>query len=97
MSDSEWDSNELLAELERIDAFLEAMRERLHQKAREGYGGWDSIGYDERALPQNLMNRLESAVREERYVDTAALAGFLWWRAHEEARLAADAFATVDR
>lgn len=80
------------AELEAIDLFIEAMRARMHQKAREGYTGWNaadeqiryecckandySVGYEDDAI----VSRMEEAIEAEKFIDVANFAGMLWWR-----------------
>jgi len=78
-------------EKKNIDVFIEGLRKRLHEKAEEGYIGWDSghrgldnSGTDDRApataSTPDLLNRLESAIDDEKFIDVAAFAGMLWWR-----------------
>ena len=86
------------AEKKRIDIFIEALREKLHQKVDEGYTGWDSSNrdatrgackannYHAPASTSSLMDRLRAAVLGGKYINVAALAGMLWWRIEKEAK-----------
>jgi hypothetical protein len=85
-------------EKKNIDIFLETLRKRLHKKADEGYTGWDyghrGFGDDNGRLPSTASTpdfraRLESALREEKYIDVAAFASMLWKRQVEDAQAAA--------
>lgn len=85
-------------EIEAIDKFIEALRVRLHKKARQGYVGWDyghrGLGDDNGRLPSttstpDLIARLESALRAEKYIDVAAFASMLWNRQVVDANAAA--------
>lgn len=83
-------NNEILQEKKDIDKFIEALRIRLHQKVDEGFVGWD-YGYDglgsqpeDRLAPtastEDLIGKAERALRNRKYIDLVAFAGFLWNR-----------------
>lgn len=70
-----------------LDAFAEAMKERLFQKVDEGYTGWDELedGWipEERLLAEAeyvLTNRyaLDGDYRRRKLVDAANFAMFAW-------------------
>ena len=82
-------------EKKNIDIFIEELRKRLHQKAEEGYTGWDygHEGLDDSepgdrcpatASTPDMLNRLERALADEKFIDVAAFAGMLWRRQVED-------------
>lgn len=85
-------------EKKNIDIFIEELRKRLHEKADEGYTGWDygheGLDDDNGRLPStastpDLLNRLERALSVEKFIDVAAFAGMLWRRQVEDYKEAA--------
>jgi hypothetical protein len=78
-------------EKKNIDIFIESLRKRLHEKAEQGYVGWDyghrgldDLEPDERgyttASTPDLLRRLEMALEDEKFIDVAAFASMLWRR-----------------
>lgn len=67
-----------------VDAFAEELKERLHQKVQEGYGGWDDpewlAGCTRRILEEAEALPLEAtdAVTVRRCIDLAAFTMFRW-------------------
>ena len=82
-----------------IDTFIRVLRERLHQKAEEGYTGWnyghEGLDDDNGRLPStastcDLLARLESALTKDEYIDVAAFAAMLWKRQVDDVKNSAN-------
>lgn len=63
-----------------VDAFAEAMKLKLRQKADEGSYGWDDDGWP----VSDIVNALDDHVKKGDFVDVANFAMFAWNRGGEE-------------
>ena len=59
-----------------LNAFADAMKERLLQKMAEGYTGWDDPSWTEKSM----IEKLNKNVSDGDMVDVANVAMFLWCR-----------------
>lgn len=99
----------MVAELSAIDEFIEAMRSRMHKKAKSGYRGWDATpeairyacckanDYSVDYGHDEIVARMNDAIEAEKYVDVANFAGMLWWRKRVKAMRAQQDFEQSDR
>lgn len=73
---------DLTYELNKIDKFIEALRERLHEKAKEGFVGWDEttdrpkVSWGDNAM----LERIHTNLLAGDYLDAASISSILWWR-----------------
>jgi hypothetical protein len=63
-----------------IDAFAQAMKKKLRQKARAGYSGWDSASIER--LEQKMVDHVSRGAGQE--VDIANFAAMLWYARRSE-------------
>lgn len=63
---------------EAVDAFAVAMKNKLAQKAREGWSGWDSAESVEKIYTTMLAHAAGVPLAREQEVDIANLAMMLW-------------------
>ena len=76
-----------------VKIFAEAIFDRLLEKCREGYRGWDG-GYPYRALVNQILmdaNNLNEKSISNVELDIAARAMMLWYRKHERVPVPAKA------
>ncbi len=80
---------DIIEEKKAIDDFINKLRERLHQKADEGFIGWnyghEGLNDDNGRLPSSvstydLVSRLKVSLSKDKYIDVAAFAGMIWKR-----------------
>ena len=73
---------DLIYELTKIDRFVEALRTRLHEKAKEGFVGWDETTDRPKVSwgDSVMLDRVHASLSEGEYLDAASTTSILWWR-----------------
>jgi len=73
---------DLIYELTKIDRFVEALRTRLHEKAKEGFVGWDETTDRPKVSwgDSVMLDHVHASLSKGEYLDAASIASILWWR-----------------